>query len=321
LDSLDLKILKELVKNSVMPFPSPVLRKSFRTIGRNLRIDQGTVRNRVRKFQQNGLIKEFYLGVNPSLFGRKIGVLFFDVRPQSEKENLKQKVSKMDGVLLVCDYLGPRLSAVFCYTDEENLKRVTRQIIRMANSEDVICTNKPFLPCDKLKLTPSDWRIINSLQKGDPWKNSFSVVAREIGISTKTVKKRIQTLVEGGAIYLLASLDLRSFDGFVPADLNIFYETPDDRDKVVDSVRERLGDMLVFADIEDRQHGYFALAVPSIARIRAIENWMKTHEGVRNVRVEVLHDISSIKRFYVEHARNNNIEIPRVSESLKVPNR
>ena len=115
-------------------------------------------------------------------------------------------------------------------------------------------------------------------------------------------------------------MSLKCFEGFVPADLRIFYESSEDRDRVVDSVRQHMGDMLVFADIDDRQHGYFALAVPSIARIREIENWTKTCAGIRNVRIEVLHDILSVRRFYDEQVRNN-IELPRVSESLKVPNR
>ena len=319
MDTLDVRILKELIRNNVMPFPSPALRKSFRNIGKNLQIDQGTVRNRIRKFEQNGLINGFYLAVNPSLFGLKLGALFFDVRPQFEKENLKRTLSTIDKVLLVCDYLGPKLSTVFCYSGEEDLKKITRQITRMANSEDVICQDKPFLPCNELKLTPLDWKIINALQNGDPWKKSFSSIARETRLSTKTVKNRIQRLVEEGAIYLLVSLNLGSFEGFVPADLNVVYESPEYRDKVIVLVREYLGDMLVFADIEDKQHGYFALAVPTIARIRAIENWVKSCKGIRNARVEVLHDILSISRFYDEQVKKS-IEPPRVSASLKVPN-
>lgn len=319
MDALDVRILKELVKNNVMPFPSSGLGKSFRTIGKNLRVDQGTIRNRIKKFEQNGLINRFYLGVNPSLFGLKIGALFFDVRPQSEKENLKSRICTMDKVLLVCDYLGPKLSTVFCYTNDEDLKKITRQIIRMANSEDVVCQNKPFLPCSEMKLTSSDWKIIGALQKADPWKKSLSSVARETGLSAKTVKNRVQRLVEEGAIYLLASVNLKSFEGFVPADLNIVYETPESRDKVVDLVREYLGEMLVFADLEHKQHGYFALAVPSIAKLREIENWTKICEGVRYARVEALHEILSTSRFYEEEVRKST-EPTRVSASLKVSN-
>jgi DNA-binding Lrp family transcriptional regulator len=319
LDSLDVKILKELVKNNVMPFPSPALRKSFRTIGKDLRVDQGTVRNRIRKFEQSGLINRFYLGVNPSIFGLKIGALFFDVRPESEKENLKRKISAMDKILLLCDYLGPKLSAVFCYSNNEDLKKITRQIIKMANSEEVICQDKPFLPCNELNLTSSDWKILNTLQKADPWKISFSSVAGETGLSTKTTKNRIQRLVEEGAVYLLVSMNLESFEGFVPADLNIVYESPEYRDRVVDLIREYLGDMLVFADVEDKQHANFAIAAPSIARVRAIENWMKSRKGVRNARVDVLHEILSISRFYDEEVRKS-AESPRGSTALKVHN-
>ena len=298
-----------------MPFPSPSLRKSFRVIGRNLKIDQGTVRNRIRKFQQKGLINEFYLGVNPSLFGFKIGALFFDVRPESGKEDLAIKISELDKILLVCDYLGPKLSALFCYTIEEDLKKTMRQITRMANSEEVFYQDKPFLRCKDMKLTPSDWKVICSLQNADPWKKSFSEVARDTGLSTKTTKSRIQRLAEGGAVYLLASVNLGAFESFVPADLNIDYESLESRDKVVDLIKEYLGDMLVFADIEDQHHGYFAIAVPSIARIRAIKSWTKSCKGVRSARVEVLHSILSVRRFYEEQVKEST-ELLRISAPL-----
>ncbi len=311
-----MRILRELIKNNVMPFPSPALRKSFRTIGRNLHVDQGTVRNRIRKFRQSGLLKEFYLGLNPSLFGLKIGAVFFDVRPQSEKESLKETIASMDGVLLVCDYMGPKLSTVFCYQDQDGMKKFTRQITRMANSEEVISLNKPFLPCDKLELTPVDWRIISSLQHGDPWKKPFGIVAKETGLSTKTVKKRVQSLVEEGAIYLLAMMNLGSFEGFVPADLNVFYKSPEAREKVVDGLKEYLGEMLVFADIEDRLHSYFALAVPSISRIREIESYARNYDGVSGARLEVLHDILSVRRFYDVQTKAN-VELPKVADTIR----
>src|SRR5579871_5084606 len=135
MDRLDMKIMKELVRNNVMPFPSPDLRKSFRAIGRNLRIDQGTVRKRIQRFSRDGLLKGFYLGINPSLFGFKIASMWFDVRPASLKEQVKNKVSSMDGVLLVCDYMGAKVSAVFCYRDANELKKTSRQIARMAQAE------------------------------------------------------------------------------------------------------------------------------------------------------------------------------------------
>jgi DNA-binding Lrp family transcriptional regulator len=140
---------------------------------------------------------------------------------------------------------------------------------------------------NRLKLTPSDWRIIYCLQDGDPWEKSFSTVATQTGLSTRTVKKRVGMLVEDGTIYLLAGVNLSSFEGFVPAHLTIFYQSPESRNSVYEKVRDSLRDMLVFADIEDKHHGYFALSVPSVARIRQIESWAKTCDGVRNARVEI----------------------------------
>ncbi len=309
MDSLDRKIVKELVRNNVMPFPSPSLRKSFRTIAKGLGVDQGTIRNRIKKLEENGLLKEFYLGVNPSLFGFKIGAVWFDVRPLSEKENLKRQIALMDKMLLVCDYLGPKLSAVFCYEREEDLSKTVRRITRMANSEDVFWQDRPFLKCDVSNLIALDWKILHSLQKGNPRKKLFSAVAKEVGVSTKTVKKRVLKLVEAGAAYLLASIDLGSFENFVPADLMVFYESPEYRDEVNAAVTSYLGEMLVFADTQDKQHGYFALATPSIAKISEIRNWVVKCRGVSNARTEILQEFLSVRRFYDDSVRNK-IEVP-----------
>lgn len=309
MDGLDRKILKELIKNNVIPFPSPALRKSFRKVGKTLKVDQGTIRNRIRRFRQNGLLKEFYLGVNPSLFARKIAALWFDVHPEAEKDHIRNAVSRMDGTLLVCDYLGPKLSTVFCYADDDDLKKITRQITRMANSENVLCQTKPFLNCSKMNLRPSDWAIIRSLQLGDPSRKSYSLIARETGLSTKTVKKRVAMMAEEGAIYLLASLNLSSFQGFVPVDLTIIYQHTNSTNDLVETVKEFLGEMLVFADVEDKDHGYFALAVSSIARIREIQKWLGKCTGVRSAQIEILHDIISLKQFY-ETKVSSKLEIP-----------
>ena len=268
-------------------------------------VDQGTIRNRVRRFKQDGFLKEFYLGVNPSIFGLKIASLWFDVHPQSEKDNVKDKLCVLDQTLLVCDYLGPMLSTVFCYESEADLKKTVRQITRMANSEDIVWQDRSFLPSKRSNLTPLDWRIIRSLQQGDPSRKSFSLVAREAGSTTPTVKKRIEKLVEDGAIYLLASMNLPALENFVPADLVVYYESSESRDKVNESLKEYLGDSLVFADLDDRRHGYFALALPGIARIREIQSWSEKREGVESVRVSVLQDILSIRRFYDERVENS----------------
>ncbi len=64
-----------------------------------------------------------------------------------------------------------------------------------------------------------------------------------------------------------------------------------------------------FADVEHKQHGYFALAIPSVAWIREIKVWVEAREGVSDFNVEILHNILSVRRFYDEQVRKN-IEVP-----------
>jgi DNA-binding Lrp family transcriptional regulator len=297
LDKLDVKILKELIRNNVMPFPGPSLRKSFREIGRNLRVDQGTVRNRVRKIQEMGILKGWYLGINPFLFGKRMASMWFSVQPQSEKSNVMRKISLIEGVILQCNYLGPKLSAVVCYDTEQGLRKTTELIARIANSEDMFRENKSFLACRNLPNS-TDWSIIRSLQQ-DPWK-PYSMVAKELGISTKTVKRRVTKLVEQGAIYLLVKVNLKSFEGIIPADLVVLYDDRMPRDKTNESIVELLGDMLVFADLHDPNHGYFALNVSNASMTEELKRLITKQKGVADARIEILQEVVSLDDFYKE---------------------
>ena len=104
-------------------------------------------------------------------------------------------------------------------------------------------------------------------------------------------------MVEEGAVYLLANVNLESFDGFVPVELTVFYESPESRDRVNEAIKEHLDESIDFADLEETRHGYFALALPSVARVRQIQNWVRGYKRVERVHMEILNDIVLLDDF------------------------
>jgi DNA-binding Lrp family transcriptional regulator len=57
LDPLDLKILKILLVDYGVPPGVPVFRKSFRSMAKVLEVDQATIRRRIKRFQEQRILK------------------------------------------------------------------------------------------------------------------------------------------------------------------------------------------------------------------------------------------------------------------------
>jgi len=82
LDRVDLKILKILNDNA---------RKSFREIGRELGISEGTVRNRVKKLTEKGIITGFHATINPKNLGFEVvAILGLYIKPSKVDETLNK---------------------------------------------------------------------------------------------------------------------------------------------------------------------------------------------------------------------------------------
>ncbi|XRO77158.1 Lrp/AsnC family transcriptional regulator [Methanocaldococcus sp. 10A] len=82
IDRIDLKILRILNENA---------RKSFREIGRELGISEGTIRNRVKKMIDKGIITGFHASINPKNLGFEvIAILGLYIKPSKVEETLNK---------------------------------------------------------------------------------------------------------------------------------------------------------------------------------------------------------------------------------------
>ncbi|ACX72826.1 transcriptional regulator, AsnC family [Methanocaldococcus vulcanius M7] len=90
LDRVDLKILKILNDNA---------RKSFREIGRELGISEGTVRNRVKKLTEKGIITGFHATIDPKNLGFEVvAILGLYIKPSKVDETLS-KLKELDEIV------------------------------------------------------------------------------------------------------------------------------------------------------------------------------------------------------------------------------
>jgi len=296
MDSLDVRIIREMLESKATSPVDSDVRKSLSSIARKLKVDENTVKNRIERLRRSGFLRGWWVGINPNLVGQKMAQIWFDVKNSSAKQEVIEKVSLISGVAVIKNLYGPSLCIAFYYEGEQTLKKTTELISSIAGSTYTTCANEPFPTC-RTTLSSDDLRIIASLQK-EPLK-PYTDVAKELELSTKTVKRRITRLSEGDALYLVAELDPKFLSGGIACGLLVFYDDPK-RKYLVEEIVSYLGDQLIFANLDDPHHGYFALIITNLASAQQILNWALAQKGVSSGRIDIVQEIISLYSVYEE---------------------
>jgi DNA-binding Lrp family transcriptional regulator len=293
MDNVDIKIMKELLVDFMMPPRNAHGRRSFRSIAKSMKVDQHAVRNRIRKLQEQGVIKHWYVAVNPAVFGLKTAYLQFFLPASSDKDEImKRMASLFPNIGFLCNHLEPKLIVILYYKDPKDLSDDVDRLMKITRATYV--NKMPKLFAERAaKLTESDWQIIGSLLQ-DPWK-PYSAISKELKISSKTVKRRVETLAKDAAIYLLVDVNMRAVEGIIPADLMVFYR--DNIDSILkEKTRLRIGeyvrDQLVFFDPNFAPNmDHFGLILSSISKSQEIQKWVSGIEGVKQSDISILLDV------------------------------
>jgi Lrp/AsnC family transcriptional regulator, regulator for asnA, asnC and gidA len=287
-DRLDLGIMKKLLANNNVPPPgNPVLKKSFRSMAKELGVDQGTIRKRMKKLQEQRVLKGWYLGVNPGLTGQDVVYAWFAIENESDKEDAIERLLSLPDLERACNYLGSNLKMILLCDKGTDFAKTIDQLARLAGSRAIL-RNKAFLEVPTRRPGATDLAIIDSLQQ-DPWK-PYPTVAKELGLSARTVRRRVERLSEGGEIYMLPIIDYRALQGIIPVDLAVDYVSKESRSTVNERITAYVKEELMFSG-NFGPRGYFALMVPGVSQVEQITKWVKRQAGVREAQAEVLQDV------------------------------
>lgn len=145
------------------------------------------------------------------------------------------------------------------------------------------------------ELKETDAAIAAALRL-DPWKR-YPSVAKELGLSAKTVKRRVTRLTEEGAIYMIPILDLKALQGIIPVELVVSYTSTESKSHINELILSQFKEELVFSE-RAGPLGYFALVFPNISQVEQIAKWVKRQNGVKDAHSEVLLDVELNRKHY-----------------------
>jgi DNA-binding Lrp family transcriptional regulator len=286
LDALDTKIIREFIQDR-SAFATSDIRKSYRSVARQLRVDEVTVRKRIAKMQRTGFLGRWNAITNPTLLGMRVAQLSLDVQSLPEKSNLIEELKLLPGALVIVNCFGSSLYYAFLYGNESDLQRKVELVQRMSKTTNLICTFPPIPEC-KSKLSKTDWAILKRLQS-DAHK-SYRSMGLELGVSTRTVKRRMQRLMQERAVFTLPSFNPNALEGLIQADLMVLYDGPKAKAKIDANVFSLWNDYLARAEVGSKDSSFFNLLVKNVSQAQEVLNWVKDQPGVKSSRVDLVQD-------------------------------
>jgi DNA-binding Lrp family transcriptional regulator len=197
MDEIDIKISYELFFNGRMP---------YRELAERMGLSSIAVHKRVQNLIDIGIIRGFRAGLNlRSLGGVVVAVCgwsrfedFDDMARDLQKDGRTYKVIRSPGGFLFVE------GALKDIAELDDYSKAVRSICDLKDARVLIPHVGGGSPPRWTDLTSTDRSIIRELR--DDCRRPLSDVAQELNVSTRTVKRRLDRLMENGMVDLRAEM-------------------------------------------------------------------------------------------------------------------
>ncbi len=274
-------------------FPlNPNFRGSYATIAARVGVDEDTVRHRVKSFHETGFLGEWRLQLNPTIWGGGQIIVFIGVDPNEPKDDLVEELKLLPGALIVTSFQS-RIGVVLGFDEEATLPRQVELVRRLSGSDDVLVGRYAFPACS-IELSARDWDLIRALRKNP--RKSRTGLSRELGVSPRTISRKLERIVCGGVAFGWPSPNPRAIGAGVLASLYVTFcqGREPEVDKLISTHLEpyqwHKSVMLAYRRGELPVTGY-ELAVPNLSVVTDVLSWARQTDGVEAVRADLYEDI------------------------------
>lgn len=260
MDSKDFALLVALHENA---------RQSYRQLGQRVSLSAPAIRERLKRLEDRHVLQGYWVYVDPAVFGREDLLVFFDgdyVREDVVKVLSLRDVAfaawKVDGGIVV--QLWPR-------SRNESMERLTRAL--RAEPSWKAYTRPSNLP----GLSLADWRIVEALL--DDAIMPLSTLVEKTGLSPKTVRAHLQSMVRNEVIFLQPLMGSLADAG------ELVYHVAVIGHVGMPELRGALGDTKLIGGSDDPEMKYLLCRANDLADVTRRTREAEKLPGVETVRV------------------------------------
>ena len=208
MDEIDFIILKKLLENS---------RVTYRELGEIINMSVSAVHKRVNKLVEEGIIDGFI--ARPSVISLKyLWVLIFGTSSAKSMGDVSKELGQHESIKAIA-IAGNKYFYISAYLRNiSELQEFSSYVSKTAQMAEptVGIINLPYIT-EPEHLTPIDYKILRSLNKNS--RKSITDITDDTGLSPKTVRKRLDRIIENNLAEFIIELRLLYKDCFV----NIFH--------------------------------------------------------------------------------------------------
>ncbi len=185
MDEIDLFIIKKLLENS---------RSTYRELADMTEMSVSAIHKRIRNLEADGIINAYI--ARPSLIALKhLWVAIFGTSNAKSMELVSKELGQHESISMVSITGGKFLYIKAYLRNISELQEFSSYVSRVANISEpsVGIVNVPYITTPE-PLTHIDYRILKTLNRDA--RKPTSDIADDIGISAKTVRKRLNRMIE-----------------------------------------------------------------------------------------------------------------------------
>ncbi len=283
LDDLDVRIFKELGSPGS---PQWNVRETYSSIGRRLGVDEETVRRRLKRAEDLGSLPGWKMMINPRLLDCRAAGIDLEVRDEATKDEALATVLRVDGVVKVLNFRGPGLQVTLFYPDDDALKaRTTRIRFACGGTEPTVW--EIGFPTPRTRMKAIDWRIAGTML--DDARTSLEPVSESVGLSVRTVERRLTAMAEGRAVYLQGIPNFRRFAG---ASCVYLVFCPDGKKKhAVDNLVLSKVERTELSNTSSKDYSTFVMVFDNLHEADDTLEWIRGLDGVASVKMGIMKDL------------------------------
>ena len=286
MDRVDVGIIRWFFQGQLTVPSRPGVQPMIRSLSKQLGVTGETVRNRMRRMFESGVLNGIVLEPNPSLLGMEIGALGFFAPQSASRPKLAKKLALVDGMQVVATHLDGLIGLIFLHYGGESLEMKVKLMKEIAGVSDGFFTEIQFPSC-QLELSRTDWRIMAALRP-DATK-THSELSKELGLSSRTIKRRLDRMVSGGAVFTRALHQVRAVEGAIEVNILVFYDDHAKRSETDSKILKELDDYLLYAGIWARYSPYY-VSVPNLSTAEGLAARVGKIRGVKEARASIMEE-------------------------------
>lgn len=240
------------------------VRLSYADIARAAGADEETIRLRVRRLQEEGIIAAWEVGVHPGIWGRAFVRFDLPPVPPESREKVAGALEAMDGAWLLFEYYGGRFGLVGL---QETGPALQRQVALLGAIAGGSVRARPMaVPPATVELAPADWRLVRALRR-DP-RAPYAALAGELGVSERTLRRRMERLLAGRALFLNPEVDFSRAKGVLPCTVGVAHREGSPRAEIDALLRGLPRIVFSYFDGTDSRVSFNAGGLPEVEDLR-----------------------------------------------------